>query len=257
MNVSTKFLTIAATIFAAVPLSAAIVTPTAASSTTGLSGRGIGQTINASSMFDGTTSTTSGTNDKGNVSKTLLTSITSANVGTAEAGAATTYFADGYWLTGSITFNTDVDGNNVNTTEVLTFDFDQAYDLTGFYAWNYNRDGANNDRAMKTFDIQFSTDFGQSYGTLNSASSLGIADLTQHPATAGSSAETYVPVDTRTFTATQSGVTNVRFSNLQNYGSSDRIGLAEIRFEGAAVPEPSALGLIGLVAALGLIRRRR
>ena len=221
-------------------MGAIIVEPTSATSTTTIGGsRTITSAINGSDLFNASDNTP------------FVGTLTDSNITSVNAGAGTTFFgSDGYWLSSS----SGMGGSNPSTTEVLTFNFDGAYDLTGIYLWNYNRDGANNNRAIRTFSIEFSTDNGGSWTPVATAASLGIGDFNQLPGTAGSGAEAYVPVQLESFSSTQSGVTNIRFSGLTTYGSTSYVGLAEVRFQ--AIPEPSALLLCG-AGGLLLLRRRR
>ena len=199
-----------------------IITPVSATSTTQHDAdRAIGKTIDGSGLF----------NDS---DKTAFTdTLTSTNITSVVAGAATTFFGTNtYWLSGS----TAMGGSTVSATETLTFNLGDAYDLKNIYLWNYNRDAPTNNRALKTFHIAFSTDNGATYSTPVSAASLGIGDFTLHPPTAGFGAAAYVPVDIREFTSTHSGVTHVQLTNLETYGSTGFIGFLEIRF-GALVDE--------------------
>ena len=217
-----------------------IVTPTGATSTTQQdANRAIVRTIDSSGLYNDS--------DKSAFTGTLTT----GNISDVVAGAATTFFGTNtYWLSGS----TAMGGSTVSATETLTFALGGAYDLTSIYLWNYNRDAPTNNRAIKTFDIAFSTDGGVTYSTAVSAASLGIGDFTLHPATAGSGSETYVPVDQRDFTATHVGVTHVQFTSLETHGSTGYLGFAEIRF--GAIPEPTT-ALLGGLGFLALLRRRR
>ena len=60
-------------------------------------------------------------------------------------------------------------------------------------------------------------------------------------------------VQTRNF-ATQTGVTHIQLTNLTTFGSTNYIGISELRF--GAIPEPSSAALLGL-GALGLVFRRK
>lgn len=58
----------------------------------------------------------------------------------------------------------------------------------------------------------------------------------------------------RQFTDVQGGVTNIRLTGLETYGSTGFVGFAEIRF--GAIPEPSKAILL-MIGALAMLRRRR
>lgn len=134
----------------------------------------------------------------------------------------------------------------VSLSEVLTFDLGGSFDIDTIYIWTYNR--PERARGVRTFDIAFSTDGGANFSPAVSAASLGMADF-DIGATGGISS-----VQTRTITA-QSGVTDIRFTNIANFGASDRLALPEIRF-GEVIPEPGSLAMLGLGGLL-IARRRR
>jgi hypothetical protein len=147
------------------------------------------------------------------------------------------------------------DGGGLNThwlsnttSETVTFDLGGTFDLNTIYLWAYNRPERN--RGVRTFDIAFSTNGGVSYSAAVTADSLGLADFIIGTSSGGdiSSAQT------RDIT-TQTGVTNIRLTNISNFGDSARIALPEIRF-GNSVPEPTSSALLGL-GGLGLLIRRR
>ncbi|MBT8043473.1 MAG: Ig-like domain-containing protein [Verrucomicrobiae bacterium] len=110
-------------------------------------------------------------------------------------------------------------------TEELTFDLGGTYNIDTVYHWPYTRD---NNRNLLTFDISYSTDGGTTFSTPVSAASLGMANW----GIQGNDRSDSV-VETRTF-STLSGVTDIRFSNLQNHGGS-YFALGEIRFGGQEV----------------------
>ena len=109
--------------------------------------------------------------------------------------------------------------------EVLTFNLGGTFNVDKVYYWTYERDG---DRNLRTFNISYSTDGGATYSTPVSAASLNMADWA-----IGGSARAPSFARTATFD-TLSGVTNIRFSNLQNHGDTQYFALYEIRFGSAS-----------------------
>lgn len=168
---------------------------------------------------------------------------------TFNGSTAATKMIDGSGLTG--TDETATHDNNgggggftmyhsaVGTTSNVTLDFDLggAFDLDGALIWQFNQANLS-DRGVQTFDLFTSTD-GVNY------TDQGEFSLTQEAGTGSISAQTVA------FNAT--GVTDVRFVLLDNYGGVV-IGLAEVRF--SEVPEPGSLALLGL-GGLAVLRRRR
>jgi len=166
---------------------AAVITPTGASSTTTVGGsRTIAYTIDGSDL------------SLGGLSGDIPNETHAVNSDSA-----------GYWLSGS---------GAPSGTEVLTFAIPTS-DVNSIYHWRYSRSGATG-RALKTFDISFSTDDGASFPTTITAAALGTFAL---PSVAA------LPAETKTF-ALQTGVTHIRLSNLQNWGDGSYFGLSEIRF---------------------------
>ncbi len=147
------------------------------------------------------------------------------------------YDTNAYWLS--------VNGAVGAGTEVLEFDLGGSYDINGLWHWKYTREA---DRPIKTFDISYSTDGGTNWTIPVAATSLGMTDWTT---SLGTREDSYA--EFRSFN-TLVGATDIRFSNLQNYGDPGYFALFEIRF--SAVPEPSA-ALLGGFGLLMLLRRRR
>ena len=203
-------------------IEAAVITPTAATSTTQHDGvRPITNTINSSGLSGGGTS--------GDI------------LSETHAGGAT---SSNHWLSSSSAGG----GSTTSATEVLTFDLGGTFDVDTIYLWAYNRPEKN--RGIKTFNIAFSTDGGGSFGTAVSAASLGMGDFVI--GTSGSNDSS--TVQTRTIT-TQTGVTDIQLTGLTTHGSTGFIAISEIRF--GAVPEPGSLALLGLGGLLIASRRRR
>jgi hypothetical protein len=215
--------------FGATAANAALITPTSATADSAIdSTRTIDKTIDGSDLFNDS--------DKSEFTGTL----TEANSSSVVHGAGSWSAVDGYWLGGS--------GNT------LTFDLGGSFDIESIYLWNYAANSDNSDRGIKTFDISFSTDGGSSYSTAESASSLGISDFNEDVIGGFFGNEGYNSVQQRDFTSAQSGVTNIRFSNLTTNGGN-LAGLEEIRF--GAVPEPASLALMGLGGLMLIGGRRR
>jgi hypothetical protein len=220
---TTTTLLAAATLFAAsaITASAAIVSPTSvASSDSGLSNRGSGKIIDGSGLF--------GSGD-------ILTQTHARS---------------------------DEDGNDhlfLGSAATVTFDFDlpSATDLDQVHLWQYvNPGGSTGYRQVDFATFTFSSDGGTTYSTDDVR-----VDFSTILSAVGSQS---VPVQTSNFFLndgdgnydidyTASNVTNIKMVATAT-STSDRLGLAEIRFN--AVPEPSA-ALFGGFALLTLALRRR
>lgn len=150
------------------------------------------------------------------------------------------YAASSYWLSASTAVSSG--------TEELTFDLGGTYNVDTVYYWLYTRTGTRN---LKTFDISYSTDDGSSFSSAVTAASLSMSDWSIGPSDRSDST-----VETRTFDQL-SGVTHIRFSNLENHGDGSYFAMAELRFGGTAVPEPGVLVFCGLAGVMLLLRRRR
>jgi len=134
----------------------------------------------------------------------------------------------------------------------ITLDLGGTYDIETVNLWNYAErwNGTYyNDRGVKDFDLEFSTDGGATFGNTVSLTAA-MADDTG--ATTGDvlyDGETFDIID-------QVGVTHVKFIAQDNYGGG-YTGIAEVNFTGVqSVPEPSSAALLGL-GGLALILRRR
>jgi hypothetical protein len=150
----------------------------------------------------------------------------------------------GYWLSAN-------GAGNAPITEILTFDLGGTFNVDAVHLWNYDRGGDNPTRAIKTFDISFSTNNGVSYDTTVTGATLGDFVGANNPRVNGE-----IAVQTKTF-AVQSDVTNIKIDNIVIQGPNAYIGFAEIRFGATEIPEPASLasGLLGLTLIAG--RRRR
>lgn len=128
---------------------------------------------------------------------------------------------------------------------VLTFDLGGSADINAIHIWNYTRTGEQ-DRGVRNFSIFTSTN-----GVDFSASGVTFTDFDVVPYTGVTQR---VSVQSRSLSATLSGITHIQFQSLTNHGDTTYTGFGEIRF--GAVPEPSA-ALLGGLGALLLLRRRR
>lgn len=126
---------------------------------------------------------------------------------------------------------------------VFTIDLGGIFNVTDFVIWGYHF-GANNGNHPKNLLLEFSQNGGASYGA-----PVGI----EVP-----NAGAYNSADVITFAGETANY--VRMTVTDNfygiYSGGDRVGIAEIRFMGDAVPEPS-VGCLGALGALLLFRRRR
>ncbi len=186
-----------------------IITPVSATSTTTI---GAPRTLDAA--IDGTLLSGGGT------SGDIL------NETVAYAGSA------GHWLSASTSINDAA--NFRSTTEVLTFALAAPSNVNAFHLWPYIR--AERLRGLKTCDISFSTDGGGTYPVTIPAATLG--EFTIGP-TGGTA-----PVQTLTFTE-QTGVTHIRLTNLTTFGSTNYIGISELRFGGSSMPADNFAAWIG------------
>ena len=130
----------------------------------------------------------------------------------------------------------------VETTALLTFDLGQQYQLGSALIWQYNSD-IDYTRGLKDFYIQVSND-GVNFQTIGDLRTLTIS-------TGGD-----IPAQVVDFSA---AARYVRFDIRTNFDQQwPWVGLSEVKFVTAPVPEPSSYAMLGLgLAALGLVARRR
>lgn len=140
-------------------------------------------------------------------------------------------------------FPSDFFASNGGTSIVFEFTLDQTYNITDLVTWGYHF-GALNDNDISQVTIDFGVgDFANTTGPLGVGQSLA----------AGESVTTNLG---GAIQANQIRLTVTdNYYNINNNGG-DRVGIAEIRFVGDAVPEPSSAALLGL-GGLALIMRRR
>ena len=162
---------------------------------------------------------------------------TDANVATVThiasgSGAATTMWA-----------------GNPAQPQSITFDLGAEFNLNGTWIWNYNQSGTQPLRGMDSFDIYVGGSGEPSAPTENqTGNSISLYPDTQ---------TTAQPPENVPFTA--SNVQYVRFLiDNQTETGLQGIGLSEVRFSGAPIPEPSTLILaaLGLLGLMGFRRRR-
>ena len=133
----------------------------------------------------------------------------------------------------------------------ITLDLGGTYDIATVNFWNYAErwNGTYyNDRGVKDFDLEFSTDGGATFGNTVSLTAAMADDTGATTGDVFFNGETFDIED-------QAGVTHVKFIAQDNYGGG-YTGIAEVNFTGVAVPEPSSAALLGL-GGLALILRRR
>jgi hypothetical protein len=128
------------------------------------------------------------------------------------------------------------------TGEWIEWDLGNTYTLGLVHVWNFNEAGYT-DEGIKTLDIQrwSGSAWENAYTGLTWPKAPDAADYT------GFDQVFATPITT----------SKIRFTNLENYGSTYGAGVGEVVFYGDAVPEP-AIGLtVFATFALALTKRRR
>lgn len=128
------------------------------------------------------------------------------------------------------------------TGEWIEWDLGNTYILGLVHVWNFNEERYT-DEGIKTLDIQRWTGsaWENAYTGLTWPKAPDAADY------AGFNQVFATPITT----------SKIRFTNLENYGSTFGAGVGEVVFYGDAVPEP-AIGLtVCATFALALTKRRR
>lgn len=119
----------------------------------------------------------------------------------------------------------------------ITFNLNGSYNLSGFTFWNLGGSSAELTRqGIKNVTIEYSNNGGTTWSTLSGAPSM-FAQGTSSPTTSQAPQQ---------FSFASVAATNVRFTNLSNFGgftgsTNNRIGFSEIQFAGTKIPEPSSL----------------
>ena len=137
-------------------------------------------------------------------------------------------------------------GNTVG--EVLSYDLDQSYELTGLHYWNDNTDDgapANPDRSIENVTLSFSSDGGTTIDATITETFL------QGPVKGNAN----YTGETITFASNQNANWVSITVDSMHDSSSDFASLGEVRF--TAIPEPSSYAAIGGLLALGAVMCRR
>ena len=138
-------------------------------------------------------------------------------------------------------WRSDILTNTEGTTipsGTITFNLNGSYNLSGFTFWNLGGGSAELTRqGIKSVTIEYSNNGGTTWSTLSGAPSMFAQG------TSGSPATSQIP---QQFSFASVAATNVRFTNLSNFGeftnpgANNRIGFSEIQFA-TEIPEPSSL----------------
>ena len=141
---------------------------------------------------------------------------------------------DNSWRSGILT---NTQGTTI-PSGTITFNLNGSYNLSGFTFWNLGGGSAELTRqGIKSVTIEYSNNGGTTWSTLSGAP-MSFTQGTFDP---------FFNQTPQTFSFVSVAATNVRFTNLSNFGGFDnpgannRIGFSEIQFAATKVPEPSSL----------------
>jgi len=168
-----------------------------------------------------------------------------------DEGAGThTVTPDGFMWLNNGTFAAPNDPNSPGA--VITLDLGSNYTLDSLTVWNYNETLPGRPellgRGANAVEILVASSEGgafSSLGNFNFDIAPGLADV-----------DFGQNIDLSSFGAA-GNARQVRFNITSNHGGDNSfVGLSEVRFDGAAVPEPSA-AILALIGLAGCLRRRR
>lgn len=132
----------------------------------------------------------------------------------------------------------------------VVFNLGANYNLDSIRVWNYNetRLAALTGRGANSVDISVSSSVGGAF--------IALGNFTFTQAT-GSETTDFSQIINIAALLPADNARMVRFDIISNHGGDNSFaGLSEVRFNGTAVPEPSAAGFLAL-ALSGLARRRK
>jgi hypothetical protein len=116
-----------------------------------------------------------------------------------------------YWFSEAVVND---DPNFTSTTETHIYELPGRLTVDRVHQWVYSSSG----RGIKSVDMSFSTDGGSTYPT-----TITVGDFSAPSSPASAESITF---------AQQTGVTHIRFKNIETFSSTDYIGCLELRFGG-------------------------